>query len=148
MPGQTFNVQASSEGMYDARGAIVDGILTAGPSDFTLSLESGGDTYTLVFESALLRFGIDATGLQFGVLAGEMSAENLIVTLMSSGSLTEDFLYAFSQNAGLDLHVEKRYGKSPHHYVEAAFKGVARALREAVAIDPRESGLPTVKGAL
>ncbi|MEZ4332040.1 MAG: imidazoleglycerol-phosphate dehydratase HisB [Myxococcota bacterium] len=63
-------------------------------------------------------------------------------------SLTEDFLYAFSQSAGLDLHVEKRYGKSPHHVVEAAFKGVARALREAVAIDPRETGLPTVKGAL
>ena len=63
-------------------------------------------------------------------------------------SLTEDFMYAFSQSGGLDLHVEKRYGKSPHHCVEAAFKGVARALRDAVAIDPRESGLPTVKGAL
>jgi imidazoleglycerol-phosphate dehydratase len=63
-------------------------------------------------------------------------------------TLTEDFMYAFSQSAGLDLHIEKRYGKSPHHCVEAAFKGVARALREAVAIDPRESGLPTVKGAL
>lgn len=63
-------------------------------------------------------------------------------------SLTEDFMYAFSQSAGLDLHIEKRYGKSPHHVVEAAFKGVARALREAVALDPRESGLPTVKGAL
>jgi imidazoleglycerol-phosphate dehydratase len=63
-------------------------------------------------------------------------------------TLTEDFMYAFSQSAGLDLHIEKRYGKSPHHCVEAAFKGVARALRDAVAIDPRESGLPTVKGAL
>ena len=63
-------------------------------------------------------------------------------------SLTEDFMYAFSQSAGLDLHIEKRYGKSPHHCVEAAFKGVARALRDAVAIDPRETGLPTVKGAL
>ncbi len=63
-------------------------------------------------------------------------------------SLTEDFMYAFSQSAGLDLHIEKRYGKSPHHVVEAAFKGVARALREAVVIDPRETGLPTVKGAL
>ncbi|HPG27234.1 MAG TPA: hypothetical protein PLW10_16485 [Myxococcota bacterium] len=63
-------------------------------------------------------------------------------------SLTEDFLYAFSQAAGLDLHVEKRYGRSPHHVVEAAFKGTARALRDAVAIDPRETGLPTVKGAL
>jgi imidazoleglycerol-phosphate dehydratase len=63
-------------------------------------------------------------------------------------TLTEDFLYAFSQNAGLDLHVDKRYGRSPHHVVEAIFKGVARALRDAVAIDPRETGLPTVKGAL
>ena len=64
------------------------------------------------------------------------------------GTLTEDFMYAFSQSSGLDLHIEKRYGKSPHHVVEAAFKGVARALRDAVEIDPRETGLPTVKGAL
>ncbi len=63
-------------------------------------------------------------------------------------TLTEDFMYAFSQNAGLDLHVDKRYGRSPHHVVEAIFKGTARALRGAVEIDPRESGLPTVKGAL
>lgn len=63
-------------------------------------------------------------------------------------TLTEDFMYAFSQSAGLDLHIEKRYGKSPHHCVEAAFKGVARALRDAVAVDPRETGLPTVKGTL
>jgi imidazoleglycerol-phosphate dehydratase len=64
-------------------------------------------------------------------------------------SLTEDFLYAFSQNAGLDLHVELRTGKSPHHIVEAVFKGLARALRAAVEIDPRAGGrLPTVKGAL
>jgi imidazoleglycerol-phosphate dehydratase len=63
-------------------------------------------------------------------------------------SLAEDFLYAFSQNAGIDLHVELRYGKSPHHVVEAVFKGTARALRQAVERDPRVEGLPTVKGAL
>ena len=63
-------------------------------------------------------------------------------------SLTEDTLYAFSQNAGLDLHVELRYGKNPHHIVEAIWKGLARALKEAVEIDPRQTGLPTVKGAL
>jgi len=64
------------------------------------------------------------------------------------GSLTEDFLYAFAHNAGLDLHVELRYGKSPHHVVEAIFKGLARALRVAVELDPRGSGVPSVKGAL
>jgi imidazoleglycerol-phosphate dehydratase len=63
-------------------------------------------------------------------------------------SLTEDFLYAFSQNAGLDLHVELRYGRNPHHVVEAVFKGTARALRQAVSRDPRVQGLPTVKGTL
>ena len=63
-------------------------------------------------------------------------------------ALVEDFLYAFSQNAGLDLHVELRYGKSPHHVIEAIFKGTARALRHAVERDPRMGGLPTVKGAL
>ena len=63
-------------------------------------------------------------------------------------TLAEDFLQAFSQNAGLDLHVELRYGRNPHHIVEAIFKGLARALRHAVEIDPRETGLPTVKGAL
>jgi imidazoleglycerol-phosphate dehydratase len=63
-------------------------------------------------------------------------------------SLTEDFLYALAMNAGLDLHVELRYGKSPHHVVEAVFKGVARALREALERDPRGGGIPSVKGAL
>ena len=63
-------------------------------------------------------------------------------------SLCEDFLYAFAHNAGLDLHVDLRYGKSPHHVVEAIFKGLARALRIAVERDPRVKGLPTVKGAL
>ncbi len=63
-------------------------------------------------------------------------------------SLTEDFLYAFSQNAGIDLHVELVYGKNPHHVVEAIFKGLARALRIAVEFDARMKGLPTVKGAL
>ncbi len=63
-------------------------------------------------------------------------------------TLAEEFLHAFCQNAGLDLHVDKRYGRSPHHVVEAVFKGLARALRDALTIDPREQGLPTVKGSL
>ena len=63
-------------------------------------------------------------------------------------SLVEDFLWAFAQNGGLDLHVEKRYGRTPHHVVEAVFKGVARALREAVERDPRVEGVPSVKGTL
>jgi imidazoleglycerol-phosphate dehydratase len=63
-------------------------------------------------------------------------------------ALTEDFLQALSQNAGLDLHVDMRYGRNPHHVIEAVFKGTARALRTALEVDPRQTGLPTVKGAL
>jgi imidazoleglycerol-phosphate dehydratase len=63
-------------------------------------------------------------------------------------SLVEDFLYAFAQSGGLDLHVELRYGKSPHHVVEAIFKGLARALRVALELDPRGGGVPSVKGTL
>ncbi|MCP3986099.1 MAG: imidazoleglycerol-phosphate dehydratase HisB [bacterium] len=63
-------------------------------------------------------------------------------------SLTEDFVYALAQNAGIDLHVELRYGKSPHHIVEAVFKGLARALRQALEPDPRNEDVPSVKGAL
>jgi len=62
--------------------------------------------------------------------------------------LVEDFFYAFVQHGGLDLHVELRYGKGPHHAVEAVFKGTARALRIALERDPRTKGLPTVKGAV
>jgi imidazoleglycerol-phosphate dehydratase len=63
-------------------------------------------------------------------------------------TLVEDFLYAFAQNAGIDLHVVLRYGKNPHHIVESIFKGLARALRTAVERDARVVGLPTVKGTL
>jgi imidazoleglycerol-phosphate dehydratase len=63
-------------------------------------------------------------------------------------SLAEDSLYALASHAGLDLHVELRYGKSPHHVVEAVFKGTARALRQALELDPRGGGIPSVKGAL
>jgi len=64
-------------------------------------------------------------------------------------SLVEDFVYALATNAGLDLHVTLVYGKSPHHAVEAIFKGLARALRAALELDPRAGGsVPSVKGAL
>lgn len=63
-------------------------------------------------------------------------------------ALVEDFAQALAQHAGLDLHIELRYGRSPHHAVEAIFKGLARALRAAVELDPRTPGVPSVKGVL
>jgi len=61
----------------------------------------------------------------------------------------EHFFHSFAQAAGITLHVETLYGTNNHHIAEAAFKGVARALREAVEIDPRKAGvIPSTKGVL
>ena len=63
--------------------------------------------------------------------------------------LFQEWFKAFAQMAGITLHVENLYGENNHHIVESCFKGLARALREAVAADPREAGaVPSTKGVL
>ena len=63
--------------------------------------------------------------------------------------LFKEWFKAFAQNAGLTLHVENLYGENNHHIVESCFKGLARALRQAVEIDPRKAGaVPSTKGVL
>jgi len=63
-------------------------------------------------------------------------------------SLLEEFFRAFVVQARMNLHIEHKYGPEPHHAFESVFKGVARALREACSLDPRETGLPSSKGAI
>lgn len=62
--------------------------------------------------------------------------------------LIEEFLKAFSTNAGINLHVNVPYGSNTHHIAEAIFKGLARALRDAVRIDERVKDIPSTKGIL
>jgi imidazoleglycerol-phosphate dehydratase len=63
--------------------------------------------------------------------------------------LFKEWFKAFSQSAGITLHVECLYGENNHHIVESCFKGLARALRAAVAIDPRRAdAVPSTKGTL
>lgn len=62
--------------------------------------------------------------------------------------LVEDFLYAFASNAGITLHVSVPYGRNTHHIIEAVFKALGRALRQAASLDPRMKGLPSTKGTL
>ena len=62
--------------------------------------------------------------------------------------LTVEFLRAFAQEAGLTLHVEVLYSSETHHLIEAVFKGLARALEQAVRRDPRVKGIPSTKGVL
>jgi imidazoleglycerol-phosphate dehydratase len=63
--------------------------------------------------------------------------------------LFKEWFQAFAQSAGLTLHVETAYGENNHHIVESCFKGLARALRQAVEPDPRQSdAVPSTKGVL
>ncbi len=63
--------------------------------------------------------------------------------------LVREFFQALTTHAGMNLHIETLYGENSHHIAESAFKGVARALRTAVTIDPRRSGeIPSTKGSL
>ena len=63
--------------------------------------------------------------------------------------LFKEWFQAFDQNAGATLHVENLYGENSHHIVESCFKALARALREAVEIDPRKAdSVPSTKGTL
>jgi imidazoleglycerol-phosphate dehydratase len=63
--------------------------------------------------------------------------------------LFQHWFHSFAQNAGITLHVETLYGDNNHHIAESAYKGLARALREAIEIDPRKIGvIPSTKGTL
>ncbi len=62
--------------------------------------------------------------------------------------LIEDFLQAFVSHAGVTLHIGVPYGRNTHHIIEAVFKALGRALRQAVEIDPRVKGVPSTKGRL
>jgi len=63
-------------------------------------------------------------------------------------SLAKEFLRAFAQRSGMNLHVTIPYGENWHHMIEAVFKGLGRAIRSAVAKDARMTGIPSTKGAL
>jgi imidazoleglycerol-phosphate dehydratase len=62
--------------------------------------------------------------------------------------LVEEFFRAFCNHSRITLHVNLLYGKNSHHMVEAVFKGMGRALKEALSIDERSSGVPSTKGIL
>jgi imidazoleglycerol-phosphate dehydratase len=109
--------------------------------------------------SGIRRFGSAAIPMDeaLGVCAVDVSGRPLCVfrselPLTSIAGFdtesTEEFFRAVATNAKLTVHIGNRYGTNPHHMVEACFKAFARALRDAVSIDPGESGVPSTKGTL
>ena len=100
----------------------------------------------LPMDETLTRVALDVSGRPFLIWdveftrakVGEMDTE-----------LFREWFQAFAQNAGITLHVENLYGENNHHIAETCYKALARALRQAIAIDPRQSGrVPSTKGRL
>jgi imidazoleglycerol-phosphate dehydratase len=100
-------------------------------------------------DEALVQVAVDVAGRPYCVHSGEPPGqEYTVIGGHFAGSLTRHVLETFAFHAQLALHVTVLAGRDPHHVVEAQFKAVARALRDAVAPDPRESGVPSTKGSL
>ena len=102
-------------------------------------------TATIPMDEALVLASIDLSGR--GGLYWDVELPIEIIGTFDT-SLAKEFLIALATNAGLTLHVRSIAGDNAHHIVEAAFKAVARALSQAVALDPRVVGVPSTKGAL
>ena len=100
-------------------------------------------------DEALAQAVVDVAGRPYVVHEGEPAGqEYVIVGGTFVGSLTRHVWESLATNAGLALHVRVVSGRDPHHVIEAQFRAVARALRAAVARDPRVEGVPSAKGAL
>ncbi len=100
----------------------------------------------LPMDEALTRVALDISGRPFLVFRTTFPTEKIG---QFDTELVREWFQAFAGNAGLTLHVETFYGSNAHHIAESCFKGLARALRAAVAQDPREAGrVPSTKGSL
>ncbi len=100
----------------------------------------------LPMDDALVRAALDISARPFLVFNLDMPTQKIG---NFDTELVREFFQALSTHAGLTLHIDQLHGLNSHHIAEAAFKSVARALRQAVEIDPRMSqALPSTKGAL
>ncbi|HJW77650.1 MAG TPA: imidazoleglycerol-phosphate dehydratase HisB [Beijerinckiaceae bacterium] len=100
----------------------------------------------LPMDETLSRVALDISGRPFIVFKAEFPAEKIGAF---DTELVREWFQAFAMNGGVTLHVEALYGDNSHHIAESCFKGLARALRKAVALDPREEGrVPSTKGML
>ncbi|PKQ32704.1 MAG: imidazoleglycerol-phosphate dehydratase HisB [Actinobacteria bacterium HGW-Actinobacteria-2] len=108
---------------------------------------------TVPLDEALAQAVVDIAGRPYVVFSGEPDGQAYARIGGSGvaypGSMTQHVFESFALNAGITLHLRLLAGRDPHHIVEAEFKALARALRDAVAIDPRITGIvPSTKGSL
>lgn len=109
---------------------------------------------TVPLDECLVQAAVDVSGRPYCVHTGEPEGQQYALLGGSAsspayvGSLTRHVFETLAHHAGIALHVRVLAGRDPHHLVEAQFKAVARALRAAVALDPRVAGVPSTKGTL
>ena len=100
----------------------------------------------LPMDETLTRVALDISGRPYLIWKVEFSRPK--IGEMDT-ELFREWFQAFAQNAGITLHIETLYGENNHHIAETCYKGLARALRTAIAIDPRQAGrVPSTKGTL
>ena len=151
-----LTVSADGDTHVDAHHTVEDVAIVLGQAvREALGDKSGisrfGDA-TVPLDEALVQAVVDVSGRPYCVHVGEPEGQQF-VTIGGSGvgyvgSLTRHVFETIAHHAQIALHVRVLSGRDPHHIVETQFKAVARALRDAIAHDPRETGVPSTKGTL
>ena len=101
---------------------------------------------TIPMDETLSRVSLDISNRPYLVWNVKLSVEKLGEM---DTELFKEWYHAFSQSAGITLHVENIYGENSHHVIESCYKGLARALRDAVQVDPRAQDIiPSTKGTI
>lgn len=145
-----LSVEASGDLQVDAHHTVEDtGIALGKAIHQALGDKSGIRRYghsVVPMDEALASTAIDMSGRSYFVWRVEVPRIKLGDF---DSELTEDFWQAFASQAQCNLHIELAYGRNTHHMIEAIFKASARALRQAVELDPRNAGMvPSTKGTL
>lgn len=144
-----LNVRAEGDLHIDAHHTVEDtGIVLGNAFAQALGDRAGIRRYgwaAVPLDEALVLVSVDISGR--GLLTADLGRLDPMVGEFPSELLPE-FLRAFASAAGITLHVRRLCGANSHHIIEASFKALARALREAVSHDPRSPGVPSTKGVL
>jgi imidazoleglycerol-phosphate dehydratase len=148
-----LTVQAEGDTHVDAHHTVEDVAIVLGQAlrqalGDKVGIRRFGDAM-VPLDEALVQAAVDVAGRPYCVHTGEPEGqEYALIGGHYTGSLTRHVLETLALRAEIALHVRVLAGRDPHHIVEAQFKAVARALRDAVALDPREAGVPSTKGTL
>ncbi len=147
--GLDLDLQVSGDLQTGAHHTVEDTAIVLGQAlDSALADRAGIGRYgwaAIPMDEARASCAIDLSGRPFTLFEAQLPAG---ATGGFEHELAEEFFRALANAAKLTLHIQIQAGSNAHHMIEAAFKALARALRQAVAIDPGETGVPSTKGTL